>query len=107
MEPQAVRVSGRTEPCPNCGTTAWFGPRAFKGQAISYHLCKWCGYRRTASDKPEDGTLAVPVYHRCSPDTVLLTWHQFEGEPYRHKTWNCECGAVLRVMETLRPFPRF
>ena len=86
---------------------AWFGPRAFTGQEISYYLCKWCGYRHLAIETPEDGTLAIPVYHQCDDTHVLLTWHQFEGEPYREKTWTCDCGAVLHLMQTLRPFPRF
>ena len=55
----------------------------------------------------DGGTLAIPVFHECVPGQYLLTWHQFEGEPYAEKYWTCKCGAQLRVMETLRPYPCF
>ena len=107
IDPSLVRVQGRDRPCPHCGTTAWFGPRAFAGQVTSYFLCKWCGCRWTLLDTPESPSLAIPVFHRCTPSEGVLTWHLFEGEPYREKKWTCSCGASLKVMDTLRPYPRF
>jgi len=107
VSPESVHVADRDRPCPNCGTTAWFGPRHFHGQEPSYFLCKWCGIRWTMTDGPQSATLALPVYHYCDEQHVLLTWHQFEGEPYRDKTWTCDCGTTLKVLDSLRPFPRF
>jgi hypothetical protein len=107
LDPASVRVVGRDTPFPVCETSAWYAPRAFEGQELSYWLCKWCGYRWTTAEGQEAATLALPVYHNCTGQSRLLTWHQFEGEPYREKLWTCKCGARLLVIETLRPFPRF
>ena len=106
-DPANLQVQGREAPCPGCGTSAWYGARAFSGRQVSYFLCKWCGLRWDLADGPEASTLAIPVFHRCDEHSVLLTWHQFEGESYRDKEWICDCGAKLRVMATLRPYPRF
>ena len=107
LDPRAVRVPGRELACPICDTSAWYAPRSFPGHETSYWLCKWCGYRWVLADGPENSTLALPVYHRCSDEHCLLTWHQFEGEPYGEKSWTCHCGAQLLVLSSLRPFPRF
>ncbi len=104
---KAIRVPNRSQPCPSCGVSAWFGARAFEGEPVSYYLCKWCGFRTDVDEDLDGGTLAIPVFHECVPGQYVLTWHQFEGEPYAEKYWTCDCGAELRVMETLRPYPRF
>lgn len=107
VAPAEVRVAGRDQLCPICSTSAWYGPRHFPGQPYSYYLCKWCGIRWSLAEGPEAATLALPVFHACPEGLLRLTWHQFEGEPYRLKTWHCDCGSDLLVIRTLRPFPRF
>jgi hypothetical protein len=107
VRPEALSYPGRNEVCPSCGVSAWYAPRRFNQDPPSYYLCKWCGFRFWLHDGPEAATLALPVFHECKPGVVALTWHQFEGEPYSEKYWTCDCGARLRLIDTLRPFPRF
>ena len=107
LDARNVEFPGRLSRCPECGTSAWYGPRSFGGNVPTYWLCKWCGFRWKIADGEESATMALPVYHRCNSSSLLLTWHQFEGEPYREKMWKCNCGARIGVFDSLRPFPRF
>jgi len=100
-----TEIRGRQPVCPSCDQLAWYALRRYPGQDPSYWLCKWCGYWRTLAP-PVDEKLALPVYHRCT-DRIRLAWHGFRGLPYREAMWRCDCGAELKVMETLRPYPRF
>jgi hypothetical protein len=111
LDAASISVPGRSELCPSCGVSAWFGPRAFEDCDVSYYLCKWCGFRRLKDEADENGTLALPVYHvcdpLCDPPKGWLTWHQFGGPTHWEKCWKCACGAELRILDSLRPFPRF
>ncbi len=107
-DPMKVRVPGRTTACPLCGTSAWYGLRNFPGQAPSYWLCKWCGYRWDVARGQADFTLAIPVVHQCPNGDVVLTWMEFgPTDDYQTHRWTCVCGARLLILVTLRPYPRF
>jgi hypothetical protein len=107
VPPEAIKVAGRTKSCPCCGTSAWFGRRAFQGEEASYVLCKWCGYRVNLDVSPDEWTLAIPVYHVCPGPQRVLTWVEFMGEAYNALRWTCICGSAVRVCDSLRPYPRF
>ena len=79
LDPTAVRFPGRDTPCPICETSAWYAPRAFRNQETSYWLCKWCGHRWPTAEGEQVATLALPVYHLCSDESGVLTWHQFDA----------------------------
>lgn len=111
QDPRSIRVEGQDKPCPVCETSAWYGERTFPNEGEpTYWLCKWCGFRWEIGGGPENGELALPVYHYCSSDQLALTWHTIrkeQGERYPTKTWTCGCGETLRLCRSQRPFPRF
>ncbi len=59
-------------PCPNCGRTGFFGPRALDGQP-KFVACRFCGYFQAVGQAP---TRLRPVTHDCE------NWPQAAGAPY-------------------------
>ena len=59
-------------PCPNCGRTGFFGPRALDGQP-KFLSCRFCGYFQAVGQPP---TRLRPVAHNCE------NWPEAAEAPY-------------------------
>ena len=59
-------------PCPNCGRTGFFGPRALDGQP-KFLSCRFCGHSQPVN---QAATRLRPVAHDCK------NWPEVAGAPY-------------------------
>jgi hypothetical protein len=59
-------------PCPNCGRTGFFGPRALDGQP-KFLSCRFCGHFQAVGQAP---TRLRAVAHDCE------NWPEVAGAPY-------------------------
>ena len=59
-------------PCPDCGRTGFFGPRAMDGQP-KFLACRFCGYFQAVGHAP---TRLRPVAHDCE------NWPEAARAPY-------------------------
>ncbi len=59
-------------PCPDCGRTGFFGPRALDGQP-KFLACRFCGHFQAVGQAP---TRLRPVAHDCE------NWPEAAGAPY-------------------------
>ena len=67
-------IAERTDPlpCPSCGRTGFFGPRA-RDNAPKYRGCRFCGFVQEVGNTP---TRWTPVAHGCEG------WPEAAGAPY-------------------------
>ena len=60
------------QPCPRCGTTGFYGPRAVD-PGIKYRACRFCGFWQSVDGEPEQ---CRPTSHGCEE------WPECARAPY-------------------------
>ena len=60
------------EPCPRCGRTGFFGPRA-ADPGVKFRCCRFCGFYQVVGEEPIQ---FLPVVHACDD------WPECARAPY-------------------------
>ena len=81
-------------PCPQCGKTGFYGPRA-ADPGVKFHCCRFCGFYQVVGEKPAQ---FLPVVHDCDEWPVCakapyVWWVEPDTEQF-----TCPfCGRSLSV----------
>ena len=60
------------KPCPSCGRTGFFGPRA-ADPGVKFRCCRFCGFYQVVGEEPVQ---LLPVVHKCDD------WPECAKAPY-------------------------